>query len=80
MMRVFNACEGLTAAADRLPEKFYQPLTGTGPTAGVALDRAEVAQAIGIYYDLAGWDKVTGAPTPDRLEQLGLAWAGQYLK
>jgi aldehyde:ferredoxin oxidoreductase len=79
LMRVFNAREGFTAADDRLPEKFFQPLTGTGPTAGVALDRAEVAQATATYYDMAGLDQTTGAPTPERLAALGIEWANDQV-
>ena len=75
MMRVFNAREGLDRAADRLPAKFFRPLTGTGPSAGVALDRAEIEGALDEYYRLAGWDGGTGNPTPDTLARLGLEWA-----
>jgi aldehyde:ferredoxin oxidoreductase len=41
----------------------------------VALDRAEVDQAIATYYDMAGYDKGTGAPTAARLAKLGVEWA-----
>ena len=34
LMRAFNAREGLDRKDDRLPAKFFRPLTGTGPTAG----------------------------------------------
>lgn len=79
LMRVFNAREGLTAVDDRLPEKFFAPLTGTGPTAGIALDRLEVQNALSIYYDLAGWDNRTGAPSKERLARLGIDWAADNL-
>lgn len=29
------------------------------------------------YYELRGWDKATGKPTPEKLTQLGLE---QYIK
>jgi len=75
MLRAFNAREGLDRTADRLPAKFFRPLTGTGPTAGVALDRAVIEGALDEYYRLAGWDGRTGNPTPDTLARLGLEWA-----
>jgi aldehyde:ferredoxin oxidoreductase len=75
MLRAFNAREGLDRTADRLPAKFFRPLTGTGPTAGIALDRAEIEGALDEYYRLAGWDGRTGNPTPDTLARLGLEWA-----
>jgi hypothetical protein len=48
MMRAFNAREGITRANDKLPAKMFKALTGTGPTAGVALDHAvdERGQAV----------------------------------
>jgi aldehyde:ferredoxin oxidoreductase len=73
MLRAFNAREGIDRRNDRLPAKFYTPLTGTGPTAGVALDRAVIEGALDEYYRLAGWDVATGNPTPETLERLGLA-------
>ena len=76
MMRAFNAREGMGRREDRLPDKFFRPLTGTGPTAGVALDRAAIEGALDEYYRLAGWDGSTGNPTPDTLARLGLEWAG----
>ena len=75
MLRAFNAREGIGRREDRLPDKFFRPLTGTGPTAGVALDRAEIEGALDEYYRLAGWDGRTGNPTPDTLVRLGLEWA-----
>jgi aldehyde:ferredoxin oxidoreductase len=74
MMRAFNAREGIGRREDRLPAKMYRPLIGTGPTAGMALDPAEVEAALDEYYRLAGWDGRTGEPTPDTLERLGLGW------
>ena len=74
LMRAFNAREGMDKANDTLPEKFYKPLGGTGPTAGVALDRDAIANALDEYYAMAGWDPDTGNPTPETLARLGLEW------
>ncbi len=74
MLRVFNAREGLDRHADRLPAKFFRPLTGTGPTAGLALDLVELETAKDEYYRQAGWDPHTGNPTPETLARLGLDW------
>ncbi len=73
LLRAFNAREGIDRAADTLPAKFFRPLTGTGPTKGVALDPAAIADALDEYYRLAGWDRETGNPTPETLARLGLA-------
>ncbi len=74
MLRAFNAREGIGRREDRLPVKMFRPLTGAGPTAGIALDPAEVEAALDEYYRIAGWDGRTGDPTPDTLERLGLGW------
>ncbi len=66
---------GIDRQADRLPDKFFLPLTGGGPTDGVALDPAEVEAAKDEYYRQAGWHAATGNPTPATLTRLGLEWA-----
>jgi len=74
MLRLFNAREGLSRAEDKLPAKFFRPLTGTGPTAGVALDHAVIEHALDEYFEMAGWDVATGNPTPETTARLGLDW------
>ncbi len=74
MLRAFNAREGIDRRSDRLPARFYEPLAGTGPTRGVALDPVVIEGALDEYYRLAGWDNQSGNPTPETLERLGLAW------
>lgn len=72
MLRAFNAREGLGRQEDALPKKFFTPLQGTGPTAGVALSHEEIERAKDLYYDMAGWDRTTGNPTPETLRRLDL--------
>jgi len=74
MLRAFNARLGLDRSADTLPEKFFQPLTGEGPTAGVALNHDELEAAQDEYYRQAGWDVASGNPTEATLGRLGLSW------
>jgi aldehyde:ferredoxin oxidoreductase len=71
MLRYFNAREGLTRKDDALPKKFFQPLKGEGPTAGVALDPTEFETALDTYYQLMGWSP-EGVPTPVKLAELGI--------
>ena len=73
MMRFFNYREGFTREDDRLPQRFFDPLP-EGPGKGVHLDRARFEEAVDLYYAFAGWDKKTGAPTPERLKMLSLGW------
>ncbi len=76
MMRVFNEREGFSSADDVLPEKFFVPLAGTGPTAGVAVDRKDFDSALSQYYSAMGWTN-NGNPAPLKLQELGLEWAIQ---
>jgi aldehyde:ferredoxin oxidoreductase len=75
MLRQFNAREGIDHKADRLPKKFFKALTGTGPTAGVALTDEEIEQAKREYYRQSGWDPASGNPSQKTLTRLGLEWA-----
>ena len=78
LFRVFNAREGLTRNADKLPKKFFKQLQGTGPTAGFALTHEEVDSAIDTYYKLAGWTN-DGVPTRETLKKHDVEWAAEYL-
>ena len=78
LMRTFNAREGFGRKDDSLPKKFFQPLVGVGPSAGVALDHAEFEAALDEYYKLAGFTG-QGTPTSETLTHLGVAWAADYL-
>jgi aldehyde:ferredoxin oxidoreductase len=78
LMRTFNAREGFTRTQDSLPEKFFKPLGGTGPTAGIAVGREEFENALNLYYQLHGWTD-DGIPTAAALERSGVAWAAEYL-
>ncbi|MEN8041261.1 MAG: aldehyde ferredoxin oxidoreductase family protein [Actinomycetota bacterium] len=73
MLRAFNAREGITRERDTLPKRLFEPLEG-GPTDGKAIDRDEFEAALDTYYEKAGWDPVTGNPTADTLDGLGLGW------
>jgi aldehyde:ferredoxin oxidoreductase len=74
MMRAFNAREGFTREQDNLTKKFFIPLKGTGPTAGVYYKPEEFEFMKDTYYKLAEWDMTTGNPTPAKLSALGLDW------
>ncbi len=73
MLRAFNTREGFDRKNDSLPSKFFEPLKGTGPTAGVSVDKAQLEAAIDQYYQMMHWTE-RGIPTTKRLEELGLEW------
>jgi aldehyde:ferredoxin oxidoreductase len=71
MLRHFNAREGLDRKQDTLPEKFFKPLGGSGPSAGVAIDPQEFESALDTYYAIMGWTSL-GVPTQAKLVELGI--------
>lgn len=73
MFRVFNVREGFSRKDDKLPEKFFKPLVGVGPSAGVAVDRDLLEKAIDQHYESLKWTK-EGIPTAERLKELDLGW------
>jgi aldehyde:ferredoxin oxidoreductase len=73
MLRAFNAREGITREQDTLPKRLFEPLEG-GPSDGKAVDRQQFEAALEMYYVQAGWDPVTGNPTAETLDELGLGW------
>jgi aldehyde:ferredoxin oxidoreductase len=66
--RLFNIREGLTAADDVLPERFFQPKTD-GALADKHLDRVKFEKAKSFYYASMGWD-AQGVPLPEKVEEL----------
>ena len=73
IMRIYNLREGLTAADDRLPDRFFEEAIDGGPKAGVKLDREDFSTAIATYYEMMGWDEA-GVPRPATLFDHHLEW------
>lgn len=69
LKRLINVRYGVTAADDELPERLATLPRPSGGAAGVLPD---MALMLAEYYTARGWDPLTGAPQPERLETLGL--------
>ena len=78
LARVFNMREGLTVEDDQLCPRSYNPTQG-GALAEGGIDMEELREAVHTYYGMMGWDRETGAPTVEKLQELGVGWAAQYL-
>lgn len=74
LFRLYNCREGLTAADDMLPERFYEDKIDCGMHEGVTLDKAAFRECVDSYYAMMGWDE-KGVPTADTLYDFGLDWA-----
>jgi len=73
MARLFNLREGLTAADDQLPKRFFSP-TPRGALKSTAIDAEAMNRAKRTFYTLMGWDPITGVPTQEKLEELSIGW------
>jgi len=71
MARLFNLREGLSAADDKLPNRFFQPKRD-GVLSTKFYDPEQLEKAKSYYYTLMGWDAKTGIPTPEKLQELGI--------
>lgn len=69
LKRCFNIREGLTRKDDTIPARLKEPLP-TGVSKGQAVTDIDIM--IDEYYDAVGWDKETGIPYRETLEDLGL--------
>ena len=78
MGRAFNLREGLTAADDVLPKRFFSP-TPRGALKDSAIDPEAMSTAIHTFYNMMGWDPETGVPTQEKLEELGIKWVAGEL-
>jgi aldehyde:ferredoxin oxidoreductase len=77
LKRAFNVREGFGPDDDTLPDRMFEPLLG-GSLKGVAIDRGDFAKMLDLYYDMVGWDKESGFPTPAKLAELDLDWVEDY--
>jgi aldehyde:ferredoxin oxidoreductase len=69
--RLFNVDQGLTAAADQLPKRCFQPKTN-GVLSEGGLDPEKMDKAKKYYYHLMGWDPDTGIPMSEKMEELNI--------
>ena len=69
-MRSFNIREGLTAADDVLPKRFFESKTD-GVVSNTHLEHANIDQVKRYFYALMGWD-VNGIPLPEKIEELDI--------
>ena len=79
LTRVFNVREGFRRADDTLPKRLFSPIEGEGALAGVAYPEDKFTQALTELYRLKGWDQETGIPTRQRLEELQIGWAADFI-
>ena len=78
LIRVFSPREGLTAADDRLPKRFLE-LHPDGVLSDHGMDAVALDEALHGHYGMMGWNRVSGVPSLDKLDELNIGWAKQRL-
>jgi len=85
MAKVINVRAGFGRKDDRPPQSWFTPLKGEDGKEYPLMDyfkttvltKADIDRFLDDYYDERGWDKESGAPTPEKLRELGLEFAIQ---
>jgi aldehyde:ferredoxin oxidoreductase len=72
LSRAFNVREGVSRENDILPARLTEDALPAGAAAGMVIEVEALESMKDAYYDMRGWDKVTGKPTPEKLIDLGL--------
>lgn len=69
--QMFNIKHGFDPAAVKLPKRMegYPPLK-SGPLKG---RRLKTSEQVALHWKAFGWDPVTGIPTPETIERLGIS-------
>ncbi|MBW1784993.1 MAG: hypothetical protein JRK53_00015 [Deltaproteobacteria bacterium] len=78
--RLYNAKLGFGRKDDKPPGKWFKPLEGTDGKKYPLMDyyrtkvlkEGDLEGPLDDYYDERGWDKKTGLPTSQKLDELGL--------
>jgi len=79
LARAFNTREGFSRADDTLPERLLTEPLKAGTSKGHFISKEELARMLDEYYAARGWDVKTGAPTREKLIELGLEKAADQL-
>jgi aldehyde:ferredoxin oxidoreductase len=79
LAHAFNVREGMTRADDTLPERLMtEPIKG-GASKGHFISKEDLDLMLDEYYTARGWDVKTGAPTKEKLDELGLGYVANEL-
>jgi aldehyde:ferredoxin oxidoreductase len=79
LARAFNVREGFTRADDTLPERLMTEPLKAGASKGQMISKDDLNQMLDEYYTERGWDLRTGAPTRQKLTELGLGYVADQL-
>ena len=73
LFKAYAVRQGQSRKDDNIPDRFYEEPLPDGPCKGAVLSRETIDQVLDEYYEVRGWDKKSGLPTREKLDELGLA-------
>jgi aldehyde:ferredoxin oxidoreductase len=80
VIRAFAVREGLRRKDDALPKRFLTEPIPDGPSKGMVITPEMLEKMKDEYYQLRGWDRETGIPTPQQLLKLDLPDVAEDMK
>jgi len=72
LFKAYAVRQGQSRKDDNIPDRFYEEPLPDGPCKGAVLSRETIDQVLDEYYEVRGWDKKSGLPTGEKLNELGL--------
>jgi len=78
--RAFNIREGFTREHDSVPSRCFDEPVPSGPTEGRRLTRQHFEHMLERFYEVSGWNRLTGFPTRKKLEELDLRDVAEELE
>ena len=79
LFKAYCVRQGQSRKDDHWPDRFYKEPVADGPRKGATLSRETMDGVLDGYYEVRGWDKKTGVPTKEKLNQLGLEQVAEDL-
>ncbi len=80
LARAFNVREGFTRDDDTLPDRLMTEPLKEGASKGHFISKSDLKQMLDEYYTERGWDINTGAPTREKLTELGLEYVADAMR
>lgn len=80
LFKAYNVRQGQSRKDDTVADRFFNEPVPDGPCKGAILSRATIDKVLDEYYEARGWDKVSGVPTKEKLDELGLSDIAEDLK
>jgi aldehyde:ferredoxin oxidoreductase len=78
LRHIFNLREGINMLEWKVPGRMLgQPAFTEGPMAGITIDRNALTEG---FLAAMKWGREDCQPNPERLQQLGLGYVGDWVK